>query len=233
MLEYLKPYYKFSADSFGYLNDASGAIAEGQRGLREAFDLDAEAQNKVNEFVSYLKGLPTEYFEAKLKRVVALNEFSTAVVPRGADKGLVERLKSLGLQVKFYKSNDSADRLRVVRDAATLFSKANESEAPSANVRQELESILGKLRTRKLLAGGRVTILKAQGEAQRIIGKARAQFSAAWHSSPYYFERFTTDAIGTGEGSQVFGWGLYFASKREVAEWYRKQQFPLCPVAQQ
>jgi hypothetical protein len=32
----------------------------------------------------------------------------------------------------------------------------------------------------------------------------------AWHGSPYQFDKFTTEAIGTGEGAQAFGWGLYF-----------------------
>lgn len=41
-----------------------------------------------------------------------------------------------------------------------------------------------------------------------------------WHGSEHVFEQFSVDAIGTGEGSQMFGWGLYFASCREVAEHY-------------
>ena len=44
---------------------------------------------------------------------------------------------------------------------------------------------------------------------------------AAYHGTPHRFERFSTDAIGTGEGAQAYGWGLYFAEKRGVAEGYR------------
>jgi len=32
---------------------------------------------------------------------------------------------------------------------------------------------------------------------------------------------FTTTKIGTGEGAQAYGWGLYFASNKKVAKWYR------------
>ena len=32
----------------------------------------------------------------------------------------------------------------------------------------------------------------------------------AFHGSPYMFDKFTTEKIGTGEGAQAFGWGLYF-----------------------
>ena len=42
----------------------------------------------------------------------------------------------------------------------------------------------------------------------------------AYHGSPYNFERFTTDAIGTGEGAQSFGWGLYFTNQEDIARWY-------------
>lgn len=51
---------------------------------------------------------------------------------------------------------------------------------------------------------------------------AKPVFARAYHGTPHRFERFTTDAIGTGEGAQAYGWGLYFASKKEIAEHYRK-----------
>src|SRR5690606_6130189 len=33
----------------------------------------------------------------------------------------------------------------------------------------------------------------------------------AFHGSPHRFDRFSLQHIGTGEGAQAFGWGLYFA----------------------
>ena len=45
----------------------------------------------------------------------------------------------------------------------------------------------------------------------------------AWHSSPYTFEEFSTDYVGTGEGSQAFGWGLYFGGARAVGEFYQEK----------
>jgi hypothetical protein len=41
-----------------------------------------------------------------------------------------------------------------------------------------------------------------------------------WHGSPHHFDRFSTDHMGSGEGSQEYGWGLYFTSTRAVAEHY-------------
>jgi hypothetical protein len=44
-----------------------------------------------------------------------------------------------------------------------------------------------------------------------------------YHGSPYEFDRFDSSKIGTGEGAQVFGHGLYFAGLKAVAEEYRNR----------
>ena len=43
----------------------------------------------------------------------------------------------------------------------------------------------------------------------------------AWHGSPHKFDRFSMDQIGTGEGAQAYGHGLYFADSEDVAKGYR------------
>jgi len=44
----------------------------------------------------------------------------------------------------------------------------------------------------------------------------------AYHGSPHNFDRFSTDNIGTGEGAQAYGWGLYFAENKDIAAGYQK-----------
>jgi hypothetical protein len=39
----------------------------------------------------------------------------------------------------------------------------------------------------------------------------------AFHGTPHKVDRFSLDKIGTGEGAQAYGWGLYFAQEKEVA----------------
>ena len=41
------------------------------------------------------------------------------------------------------------------------------------------------------------------------------------HSSPHRFESFDLGAVGSGEGGQAHGWGLYFARDKKIAEGYR------------
>ena len=48
-------------------------------------------------------------------------------------------------------------------------------------------------------------------------------YQAAWHGSPHDFDTFDLGAIGTGEGNQVHGWGLYFAKDKKVSDLYRRE----------
>ncbi|WP_459540362.1 MuF-C-terminal domain-containing protein [Negativicoccus succinicivorans] len=46
-------------------------------------------------------------------------------------------------------------------------------------------------------------------------------FQTAWHGSPRSFDRFDTNAIGTGTGRKAHGWGLYFSQEHDVAKQYQ------------
>ena len=46
-------------------------------------------------------------------------------------------------------------------------------------------------------------------------------YQSAWHGSPHDFDTFDLGAIGTGEGNQVHGWGLYFAKDKKVSKQYK------------
>nr|UVY58739.1 MAG: MuF-C-terminal domain [Bacteriophage sp.] len=46
-------------------------------------------------------------------------------------------------------------------------------------------------------------------------------YQSAWHGSPYDFDKFDLGAIGSGEGNQVHGWGLYFAKNKKVSVAYK------------
>lgn len=48
----------------------------------------------------------------------------------------------------------------------------------------------------------------------------------AYHGSPHDFNKFSMDKIGTGEGGQAYGHGLYFAENEGVARSYRDALAP-------
>lgn len=52
-------------------------------------------------------------------------------------------------------------------------------------------------------------------------GDAVRKVIRAYHGSPYDFDKFNAAKIGTGEGLQAYGHGLYFAGDEGVAQHYR------------
>lgn len=44
-----------------------------------------------------------------------------------------------------------------------------------------------------------------------------------WHGSPHKFSKFDSSKIGTGEGAQAYGHGLYLAESKDVAGEYQKK----------
>ena len=45
-------------------------------------------------------------------------------------------------------------------------------------------------------------------------------YQSAYHGTPHDFDEFSTENIGSGEGAQAHGWGLYFAENRQTAQEY-------------
>jgi hypothetical protein len=70
------------------------------------------------------------------------------------------------------------------------------------------------------IAGG---LNAAKAETAPAFGALNApQPIRAYHGSPYDFDRFDLGKIGTGEGAQTYGHGLYFAENEAVADSYRE-----------
>ena len=54
-----------------------------------------------------------------------------------------------------------------------------------------------------------------------VVGPASFSISA-FHGTPHKVDKFSTEQIGTGEGAQAYGWGLYFAESKDVAQDYKE-----------
>lgn len=57
---------------------------------------------------------------------------------------------------------------------------------------------------------------------QEALDSAAEEAIRAFHGSPYDFEKFDWSKIGTGEGAQMYGHGLYFAEVEDVAKTYKQ-----------
>jgi hypothetical protein len=72
-------------------------------------DLPAEALTDARSFLSHLRDMPTEYFEAKPQRGVPLSEFAGAVVPADVPGSVVDRIRNMGIN-RIEEYGDDASR---------------------------------------------------------------------------------------------------------------------------
>lgn len=56
----------------------------------------------------------------------------------------------------------------------------------------------------------------------KMAGIALAPLITAFHGSPYKFSKFDISKLGTGEGAQAYGHGMYFAESPQVAAQYQR-----------
>lgn len=66
-----------------------------------------------------------------------------------------------------------------------------------------------------------VMIVRARGNDEKVV-KMLYQI-AAYHGTAADFEQFSTEFMGSGEGVQMFGWGLYFSDLEAIARHYAEQ----------
>jgi hypothetical protein len=69
---------------------------------------------------------------------------------------------------------------------------------------------------------GGLKSLKALATGEKAAEEATAGIRA-YHGSPHEFEKFSMEKIGSGEGAQAYGHGLYFAEQEGTAKSYRDQ----------
>jgi len=115
---------------------------------------------------------------------------------------------------------------RAVREAAET------APAPRVEPMTEAESALARYRAvnpndtgaRVLSPGDEGYPTNAQWDeaSQAYVAPVEPDYPIrAFHGSPHSFDRFSLDKIGTGEGAQAYGHGLYFAESEDVARQYR------------
>ncbi len=81
---------------------------------------------------------------------------------------------------------------------------------------EEIESPSSRISIRDMLRGVK------DYDGKLYIPEGETFNQIAWHGSPYDFDNFDLGAIGSGEGRQAHGWGLYFAKDKKVSEAYKE-----------
>lgn len=100
----------------------SRAIDRAFTDYRKGAVADDAVKQRIAEYLTRLKNLPTEYFEAKILREVDPAEFKGAVVPHDVDPDALQYLKDRGItDIRTYQRGDEADRAKQIGGFSHLF----------------------------------------------------------------------------------------------------------------
>lgn len=163
--------------------------------------LDAAADS-IEESVSAIREVGDDYFESKPERVVKTGEIAALIAPwhyngqYDANSGIVDAAKKLGIPVFFPKAKANVSGHVPTRDE-----KQKGMEAKGKAIEKALDDT-----DARFLVGGVYT-----GTGADYANRSRR---GGVDDGP------SLHKIGTGEGSQVYGWGLYGSSIRAIADAY-------------
>jgi hypothetical protein len=116
-------------------------------GKTYGIDIGESAATQAAEFLTRLRELPTEYFEAKVLRDVDLTEFKGAVVPEGVDPKVIEALKARGVtDIRTYKKNDDVDRAATIGQFEHLFFQQARGQIAFGNDITQQASVISLLK---------------------------------------------------------------------------------------
>jgi hypothetical protein len=202
-------------DSVKYLNEVENnygktaglnkAGMEQREKLKNAVkEIDAKIRDRMPKLPK--QGDPNE-MELRQKYVDARPEQFTSVEETQKRNNLKAELMDLNDNPKYQEDPNSYIALKP-SDVRSRFAQFKD---PSSD---------------NILAGSAATAVGASSligsqDADASPVKAVVNKIKGYHGSPHDFDKFSTDNIGTGEGAQAYGRGLYFAERKGTAESYR------------
>jgi hypothetical protein len=107
--------------------------------------------------------------------------------------------------------------LRPLNDAVTLATQEYNNIRAQRDLVDEAEAAQGSIFDMEAeVADAAVGLVSALGGTVEGVAASKV----ALHGSRHGFDEFRFDKIGSGEGAQAYGYGLYFTTKKKIAEWY-------------
>lgn len=103
--------------------------------------------------------------------------------------------------------------------ATAPITETSSKAGAKAGVSVAEEDALSTISIRDMLTG----VKDADGNLYVQPKKIETLEQSAWHGTPHDFREFLLSMIGTGEGAQAHGWGLYFAGERNTSEGYKER----------
>jgi hypothetical protein len=170
----------------------------------------------VDEWLSFIASLP----EATRQRIATATQEQAARDNMASMRRLVPEGGRTAMEPEYPLTGALSSILGSVKDAATLPGRALYGEVPRADEMPQGEAVgealnMAGMVSLPALRGGRAA------NTVSMSGASDGPGIKAYHGSPHDFDRFSLDKIGTGEGAQAYGHGLYFAESEGVAKSYR------------
>ena len=221
---------QFWLDVFNQLNDKPAAVKLGETISRvvkqfinvmkgmHGFDTDKAVAN-LQEVRDAARDALAQYARSQYKEAQAQNaaeqksqQGSVQAERQEGNRGGQAAEAGRGDRVQRAAPGEEADGTR--REGLTSSESNKAPVQPQSNTEPKV-TVKPDLSTRRKLAAE---------AARRDMGLKFAEKREAYHGTPHRgIDRFSTEKIGTGEGAQAYGWGLYFAGHKSIAEFYRKQ----------
>lgn len=184
------------------MNDKKSAIAGYKKNYQKGWKVGPVTEMSVDEFKEWLEGDTTKPLDKSLNvepKKPAVEEKPESQPAESKDlSGTYSHTRHQDVKATVTKT-DTGYQIEWSTDDVQVFKGKN----AEANAAKALE---------------KEGYSKQEGNT---IDDRNIRFSRAYHGTPHRFDRFSLEAIGTGEGAQAYGWGLYFAGKKEVAEYYK------------
>ena len=189
--------------------------------LQEALSTGGEVTVPLGEFS---KVVGTELEQTLLDNArIGQNELSQAEA-KAAGEQAAQLMQEQAQRIAEQATNSVAVMAGNDAVKTTVLDQLNSTKRFTADVNEAYATLVANFYT---VMGGRLGVTADQLYAQyplRVQGEGVGDLDQpAYHGSPHRgIEQFTTQKIGTGEGAQAYGWGMYFAGSKDIAEFYRK-----------
>jgi N12 class adenine-specific DNA methylase len=182
-----------------------------------------EVLNKINDIDVQLKALTSDEILGmdKDNNAPSVKDWLAGYEPETQAYGPMDESPEVFLNEQVYETKGHRGIINTLR-----------SQTGSSQMGTDIYNFAVGLRNKGVNSFGRFR-REMQRRFKEVWAKIRAHMKAlweivnnqrgmveAWHGSPYKFDRFDSSKIGTGEGNQAFGHGLYFTDKEAIAEHY-------------
>jgi hypothetical protein len=160
-----------------------------------------------------------EYTIAGDDRIYSESEFKKLLSEGYLDKVMIENK----IKIRNIKPNEELAKIFQMPAAIqpTAEIKTEETVTPTAEVKaEEVVTPVAEVKTEETITPV-AEVTPTEDKKKEVIRDGNDLILR--HGTPHDFDKFQLEKIGTGEGAQAFGYGLYFTDGSRIAEGYAKK----------